>query len=95
MAQLRFEPSASRIQVRSSTATPTYSISQHIQIPPSKQQLFINIYSTTCFDPNGTSSGAASLRHSTPEQQRSHSYLYTYGSRSYFLYIFSSSTRLD
>jgi hypothetical protein len=27
------------------------------------QQLFINIYSTTCFDPIGPSSGAASLTH--------------------------------
>jgi hypothetical protein len=26
------------------------------------QQLFINICNTTCFDPNGSSSGAASLK---------------------------------
>jgi hypothetical protein len=34
---------------------------QHIEILPSTQQLFINVYSNTCFDPNGPSSGAASL----------------------------------
>jgi hypothetical protein len=42
----------------------TYCFDQHIQILPSTQQLFINIYSTTCFNPNGPSSGAASLTHS-------------------------------
>jgi hypothetical protein len=41
---------------------------QHIQIPQSTQQLFINIYSTTCFDPNGPFSGAASLTDSTTLQ---------------------------
>jgi hypothetical protein len=40
---------------------------QYIPILPSTQQLFINIYSTTCFDPNGPSSGAARLTHSTSE----------------------------
>jgi hypothetical protein len=53
--------------------------SHHIQIPPSTQQLFINIYSTICFDPNGPSSDAASLTHSITELQRPHSHLYTYG----------------
>jgi hypothetical protein len=38
--------------------------SQHIQITPSVQQWFINICNTTCFDPNGSSSGAASFTHS-------------------------------
>jgi hypothetical protein len=36
---------------------------QHIQVLPSMQQLFINLSSTTCFDPIGSSSGAASLTH--------------------------------
>jgi hypothetical protein len=40
---------------------------QHTQIPPSTQQLFINIRDITCFDPNGSSSGAASFTHSDIE----------------------------
>jgi hypothetical protein len=52
---------------------------QHIQIPLPTQQFFINVYSTTCFGPNGPSSGATSLAHSTTELQISHSHLYTYG----------------
>jgi hypothetical protein len=56
-------------------------INQYIPIQPSTQQLFINIWGTTCFDPNGSSSGAARLTHSTTELQRSYSHLHTYGSR--------------
>jgi hypothetical protein len=40
---------------------------QYIQILLSTQHLFINVYSTTCFDPNGASSGSARLTHSTTE----------------------------
>jgi hypothetical protein len=53
---------------------------QYIPILPSSQQLFINIYSTTCFDPNVPSSGAARLTHLTTELQRVYSHLHTYGS---------------
>jgi hypothetical protein len=51
---------------------------QYIPILPSTQQLFINIWGTTCFDPNGPSSGAARLTHSTTELQHAHSHLHTY-----------------
>jgi hypothetical protein len=34
---------------------------QHIQILSSTQQLFINIYSTACFDTEGPSSGAVNV----------------------------------
>jgi hypothetical protein len=62
---------------------------QHIQIPPSMQQLFIDIYSTTYFDPNGSSSGAASLTHSTTELQRLHSHLYIHMVQEVTFYIYS------
>jgi hypothetical protein len=47
----------------------SFIISQYIPIQPSTQQMFIYIYSTTCFDPNWPSSGSARLTHSITELQ--------------------------
>jgi hypothetical protein len=58
----------------------TWIADQYIPIQPSTQQLFINIWGTTCFDPNGPSSGVARLTHSITELQRAYSHLRTYGS---------------
>jgi hypothetical protein len=54
---------------------------QNIPILPTMQQLIINIWGTTRFDPNGPSSSAAHLTHSTTELQRVYSHLHTYGSK--------------
>jgi hypothetical protein len=62
---------------------------QYIPITPSMQQLFINIWGTTCFDPNGPSSGAARLTHSTTEMQCVHTHLHTYGSKKVTFYVYS------
>jgi hypothetical protein len=43
------------------------------------QQLFINMCYTTCFDPNGSPSGAANFTHSIIGLQRLCSYFHTYG----------------
>jgi hypothetical protein len=46
-----------------------------------RQRNNINIWGTTYFDPNGSSSGAARLTHSTTEMQLTYSHLCTHGSK--------------
>jgi hypothetical protein len=53
--------------------------------------MFINIYSTTCFDPNGSSSGAAHLTHSTTELQRAQ----PLGSKHVVLYMLINNCWVD
>jgi hypothetical protein len=65
-----------------------YVFYQYIAIQPSTQQLFINMWGTTCFDPNGPSSGAARLTHSTTELQRAYSHLHTHGSKKATFYVY-------